>query len=399
MLRPVALRERVGATDWLTARFWNAGHILGSTSIETTIADAHGKPETTLLFSGDLGPGDKAFHDDPEGPAGIDHLILESTYGGRTRPPLDGEARRAALADTLDRAIARGGPILMPVFAVERTQELLFDIDVLMDEGRLPALEIFLDSPLAIRATEAFDRHLPEINRTGTPHPFRRPNLHTLMEAKESARLERLRGPALIMAGSGMCDAGRIRQHLADHIWRPETTLVIVGYQAPGTLGRLIVEGKKTIRIHGQEVAVAAAVETLDAYSGHADGDALVDWAVARRPVRGTVFLTHGEDAERTALAARLDAAGFHGERILQPTLDARYALEPGGQVTRRKTRKRRAEPRRVAAPADWHNRYADASVRLAEALRSAPDDATRRRLLDRIEKALAEAERKSRRK
>jgi metallo-beta-lactamase family protein len=248
LLRPVAYRERAGVTDWLTARFWNAGHILGAASIELEASADHGDGPMRLVFSGDIGPGDKAFHDDPEGPSGgIDHMILESTYGGRIRPPMDEAARQAELARVMRAAIDRGGPILMPVFAVERTQELLYDLDCLIDRGELPDLETFLDSPLAIRATEAFDRHLPQLNKPGTPHPFRRKSLHLVMEARESQKLAQLRGPILIMAGSGMCDAGRIREHIADHLWRPETTLVIVGYQAPGTLGRLIADSQSAV--------------------------------------------------------------------------------------------------------------------------------------------------------
>ena len=391
MLRPVALKETVGIVDWMAARFWNAGHILGAASVEVETA-ADGERPMRLLFSGDLGPGGKAFHDDPEGPqGGVDHLILESTYGGRARPALDEEGRRDALARVLSAALARGGPILMPVFAVERTQELLYDIDRLIDAGRLPDLETFLDSPLAIRATECFDRHLPRVNEPGTPHPFRRKSLHLVMEAKDSMRLARLRGPVLIMAGSGMCDAGRIREHIADHLWRPETTLVIVGYQAPGTLGRLIADGAKRVRIHGNEIEIAGQVELLDVYSGHADAEELAAWAADRRPVHGTLFLTHGEAAERAALYERLAADGWPRERMELPELDQRYRLRPGHAAQPMKKPRRRAAAKTLAkeAEADWHNRYAAASLALTQALKDAPDDRARERLLGRVEKAL----------
>lgn len=401
MLRPVALRETVGVVDWLAARFWNAGHILGAASIEIEAAAREDRP-MRLLFSGDLGPGGKAFHDDPDGPhEGVDHLILESTYGGRVRPRLDEQARRDALAQVLTAALARGGPILMPVFAVERTQELLYDIDRLIDEGRLPDLETFLDSPLAIRATEAFDRHLPKVNEPGTPHPFRRKSLHLVMEAADSMRLSRLRGPVLIMAGSGMCDAGRIREHIVDHLWRPETTLVIVGYQAPGTLGRVIADGAKRVRIHGAEIEIAGRVETLDVYSGHADAEELAAWAAARAPVRGTLFLTHGEAASRAALYERLASGGWPRERIESPELDQRYRLRPGRPAQAMKKPRRRAAAKTLAAQgeADWHNRYAAASLALSQALKDAPDDRARDRLLARVEKALGLAPGKSARK
>lgn len=391
-LRPVALKERVGVTDWLTARFWNAGHILGAASVEVETSPRDGAPGPRLLFSGDLGPGDRAFHDDPEAPADIDHLVLESTYGGRERATLDERGRQAVLEEVMRRALTRGGPILMPVFAVERTQELLYDLDVLIDEGRLPDIETFLDSPLAIRATEAFDRHLPGINRPGTPHPFRRASLHPTMEVRDSKALARMRGPILIMAGSGMCDAGRIREHIADHLWRPETTLILVGYQAPGTLGRVLADGAKRVRIHGQEVAVAGVVETLDIYSGHADGRGLAAWTAARRPIHGSVFLTHGEEDERTALAGRLAALGFPATQILRPTLDSRYALKARARARKLKSAPPREDRRALAAGKDWHNRYAAIAVELADVLRTAPDAATRNRLLAKMERALAKA-------
>jgi metallo-beta-lactamase family protein len=393
MLRPAALNARVGITDWLTARFWNAGHILGAASIEAEVAaKASDKSDgpMRLFFSGDLGPGDKAFHDDPDGPVeGIDHLVMESTYGGRVRPALDEAARQEKLRDVMRAALRRGGPVLMPVFAVERTQELLFDLDQLIDRGELPDIETFLDSPLAIRATEAFDRHLPHVNVPGTPHPFRRDSLHLVMEAKDSKRIARLRGPILIMAGSGMCDAGRIREHMIDHLWRPETSLIIVGYQAPGTLGRLLADGVKRLRIHGEEVKVAGQVEVLDIYSGHADATGLGAWAKARGSIGGSLFITHGEEAERAALAQRLIDQGQPARRIVKPTLDARYGLRPGKAAKGLKDGAPRAAAHDLAQPKDWHNRYAAATVSLSDSLRAAPDDKARNRILDRLEKAL----------
>lgn len=378
----------VRVTDWLSARFWNAGHILGSASIEVALGPDPDAPEIRLLFSGDLGPDDKSFHAPPDGPAGLDLIVMETTYGARERPAPDAAARQTLLAREIDRALERGGPILMPIFAVERTQEILFDLDHLFDTGRLPAMPVFLDSPLAIRATEVFDSHLPEVNQPGTPHPFRRANLHPLEHARDSRRLERLRGAAIVMAGSGMCDAGRIREHLADHLWRDEATVLLVGYQAPGTLGRVLLEGRQAVRIHGREVSVRAAVRVLDVYSGHADRRGLLAWAKARGAPRHGLFLVHGEEAARRALGDGLIEGGLAPDLIHMPGLDARFRLKPGRRPQALPKDGRRVAPDALG-PADWHNRYADLVLGLSRSLREAPDDAARKALIDRLEAVL----------
>ena len=405
-IRVVELGEIVEVRPWLAARFWDAGHILGSASIEVVVGEdaLHGlEPDETeeggfdgervrsmrLLFSGDLGPDEKAFHTGPKGPQGVDYLIVESTYGGRHREPMDAETRRALLGREINAALKRGGPILMPVFAVERTQEILYDLDILLDDGIIPNTRIFLDSPLAIRATEAFDKHLDDINEEGTPHPFRRGNLHPLMNAEESKKLEHMRGAAIIMAGSGMCDAGRIREHLADHLWRAETTVLIVGYQAPGTIGRLLVEGHDHIRIHGQDVEVRATIRDLDYFSGHADHDELVEWVAARGPVRRSIFISHGEDDARLALAdALVDRLELDPADILRPGLDERFDLKRSGRPKRRPPKALRLAADAMATP-DWHNRYAEIALKLSRRLGEASDDATRTRMLEKIEAIL----------
>ncbi|MBI1905166.1 MAG: MBL fold metallo-hydrolase, partial [Rhodocyclales bacterium] len=179
------------------------------------------------------------------------------------------ETRRTLLRDEVRAALGTGGNLLIPVFAVERTQELLYDLNSLFDRRQLPPAEVYLDSPLASAVTGVFRKHLRDLGEGADP--FARANLHIVESVDESKRLNAISGGTIIMAASGMCDAGRIRHHLKNQLWRPECTVLLVGYQAPGTLGHMLQHGIKRVRIHGEEVEVRARIRTLDVYSGHAD--------------------------------------------------------------------------------------------------------------------------------
>ncbi len=372
----------------LAARFWVAGHMLGAASVE--VIAGSGSEAQTLVFSGDLGAGGQDYLPDPAGPTGVQHLVLESTYGDRTRAPSDTAARRRMLAEELRLAHAAGGPLLMPTFAVSRAQELLLDLLAIMEGGDAPHAEIFLDSPLAIKATQVFMDH--GWNRSTGANPFeaigRATNIHNLIKAGDSDRLEKLRGWHIIMAGSGMCDAGRIRRHLSRLLAEREVTVLITGYQAVGTLGRLLTEGKKLISIRGESIRVRAAIRELDVYSAHADADGLVEWARARTPVSGNIFLNHGEPDGLKGLSRRLADAGFDPARIVVPALDQCFTLTSGqAQVVPG------AKPRLLpgdAAVLDWHNRRADLVGRIRARLDDAPDEAARKALLDALETVLA---------
>ncbi|MDX2222752.1 MAG: MBL fold metallo-hydrolase [Rhodospirillaceae bacterium] len=388
-LRPQGYDRWFDVAPGLRARFWNAGHILGSASVEIEARERlDGAADGTtgrsdairILFSGDIGPSDKSFHTNPQAPAGLDIVVMESTYGGTVRAARSPARRRKILLAELRAALRAGGMILIPAFAVERTQELLVDLDALMDAGELPALPIFVDSPLARHATKVFDRHLADIDGDGT-HPFRRANVRFVETAEESKRLNRLRGGAIIMAGSGMCDAGRIRHHLKAHLGRADTTVLLVGYQAPGTLGRLLADGTKIVRIHGEETAVGARIRLLDEYSGHADAPHLAAWLAARAPVAHQTFLVHGEEAARAALAARLRAGGVrklhlpvHGETV-------RLARRDGARTIR----VRAGLDVAAVAAADWHNAYAATVIDLKAQLAGLPSDAARHKLLKKL--------------
>ncbi len=361
----------------IQATWWSAGHLLGAASIEVRIGtEAEG---LSLLFSGDVGSGRQPFLPQPEGPSGVDHVILETTYGDRERIDLELAARRRALAAEMREARAAGGPMLLPTFAVGRAQELILDLLAVMDEEPELACEIFLDSPLAIEATDVFLRRGWNPGAGENPfEPLRHATrLHHLMRPQESDRLERLTGWHIILAGSGMCEAGRIRRHLKRLLWRKEATVLITGFQAAGTLGRFLVEGRSAVRIQGEEIRVGARIRNLDCYSGHADATDLADWLAARAPVGGSVLLNHGEPGATAAFAERLGQGGF---RPVVARLDRTYALtRTSAQPLERG--EARLEPGQ-ATRLDWHNDRSAFLVALNERLQALPGDADRSRLL-----------------
>lgn len=375
---PMEVAEGVQAT------WWPAGHLLGAASIEVKIGpDADG---LSLLFSGDVGSGRQPFLPQPGGPSGVDHVILETTYGDRERIDLELSARRRALAAEMREARAAGGPMLLPTFAVGRAQELILDLLAVMDEEPDLAGEIFLDSPLAIEATDVFLRRGWNPDAGENPfEPLRHATrLHHLMRPQESDRLERLSGWHIILAGSGMCEAGRIRRHLKRLLWRKEATVLVTGFQAAGTLGRFLVEGRSAVRIQGEEIRVGARIRNLDCYSGHADATDLADWLAARAPAAGSVLLNHGEPEATAALAERLGRGGY---RPVIARLDQTYALTRTAieALDRGQARLAPGEATRL----DWHNDRSAFLVALNERLQALPGDAERSRLLAALQKVL----------
>jgi metallo-beta-lactamase family protein len=383
LFRKVKLGEAVEVAPGVTATYWEAGHILGAASIEVKVATEDGP--VSLLFSGDLGPGGRDYSPDPEGPVGVDYLILESTYGDRDRPTPDGETRRALLAEELNAAHDAGGPLLIPAFAVERSQELLADMLTLMEERKVPDADIFLDSPLAIEATEVFQKR--GWNRMTGVNPFvglrHSGRLKFLRDPGESDQLERLSGWHVIVAASGMCDAGRVRRHLKRLLWRRQATVLLSGYQAVGTLGRILQEGAKRVSIQGEDIQVRARIRSLDVYSGHADAGGLVAWAKARGPVAAGVFLAHGEPNALEALRGRLIPTGLAAERIRIPALDDSYVLTREGVQS--ESAKGRRLPPDAPARADWHNARAQLLMELNQQLENAKDDRTRELIIARL--------------
>jgi len=385
LFKSVAYDQWVEVAPGVRARWWDAGHILGSASIEVEVRDEDSDGPMRLLFSGDVGSGGRDYAADPRGPEGVDHLIMESTYGGSERPAMSPEARRKALAEEVKAAHAAGGPLVIPAFAVERTQELLADLIELMEDVEAPPGPIFLDSPLAIKATNVF---LSQGYSAGRGNPFAKLRESRLLRFTESVNesrdIERMKGWHVIIAASGMCDAGRIRHHLKRLLWRSEATLMLVGFQPVGTLGRLLQDGVTDVRIQGEPVRVRARVRSVDWYSGHADGAALVRWANARKPVSGTVYLDHGEQANIDALRERLLSAGFDGDCLVAPKLDQTFALELHAAKSADGAAAPRMAPDDVSR-LDWHNARARFLSDLSAAMDRAPDNAARKALFERL--------------
>ncbi|MGD9980561.1 MAG: MBL fold metallo-hydrolase RNA specificity domain-containing protein [Hyphomonadaceae bacterium] len=371
---PVDFKCWIDVAPGVRARWWNAGHILGAASIEVEVQES-GQTQT-LIFSGDIGPGDRRFEDDPEGPSGVDHVILETTYGDRERPAVDASARKQALAEEVMQAHAAGGPLLIPAFAVERTQELIVDLLELMEGNAAPPAPIFLDSPLAVRASEVFLRQ-------GEGFQSLRESrwLKFTERVDESRAIERVSGWHIIIAASGMCDAGRVRHHLKRLLWRPDATVLLTGYQAAGTLGRFLQEGRRSVRIQGDDIKVAARIRTIDVYSGHADATGLAKWAKERAP-RASVLLNHGEPESLQGLEIRLRDAFDAKLDISAAQLDRCYVLTPQGAEIAPADRAPRIALG-AATQLDWHNARSELLGLLSERLDAAPDDSARAALIE----------------
>ncbi|WP_020146395.1 MBL fold metallo-hydrolase RNA specificity domain-containing protein [Thioalkalivibrio sp. ALJ15] len=290
--------------------FRDAGHILGSAIVDLIVPS--GGRDRHLVFSGDLGNDDAVLMHEPARPEHADHVLLESTYGDRDHRPMEETVEE--FAQVLAEADESGGNMLIPAFAVGRTQEILYHLSMLHHAGRLPQQKVFLDSPMAIKVTELYTR----LRRTLDPEDMDRlheaangdpaaylPGLQVCRTVEESMSINRITGGAIIIAGSGMCNGGRIRHHMKYNLWRREAHLVIVGFQAAGTLGRRLVDGAEKVKLLGDEVAVNAKVHTLGGFSAHAGRSQLLEWArgFQDQPV---FHLVHGEPEAREALAAGL---------------------------------------------------------------------------------------------
>ena len=310
------------------ATFFDAGHILGSASL--TLDCTERDRTTRLVFSGDIGRKGLPIIRDPQPPNGADALIMESTYGDRDHAPA--EDMRERLGAIVRETAARGGRILIPAFAVGRTQEIVYDLHALARAGRVPAIPIYIDSPLATDVTGVFAMH-PDAFDHGehlvreVTNLFRFDLVHYTRDVSESKALNTQRGPMVIIAASGMAESGRILHHLLHSASDPRSTILIVGFQAEHTLGRRIVERRPMLRIFGEEVPLRAEVEVLNGYSAHADRRELAAWldAVhARSTKRPRVWLVHGEPPSQDALAATLRQSGY---RVDTPAPGDRAAL------------------------------------------------------------------------
>ncbi len=315
------------------ARFWNAGHILGSASVEVQFADKSSGQTMRMLFSGDLGPDEKVFHPEPDAPEGFDYIVCESTYGDRERDDYTLAKRREVLRKELSEALQRGGNVVIPSFAVERTQELLHDIGVLLARKEIPEATVFLDSPLARKVTEVFAHYANTLDDIAIPNGqlFRDPRFRFVESVEESKAINKVTGGAIIISASGMCEAGRIKHHLKNNIWRKNATILFVGYQAAGTLGHVIVSGTPDVRIHGTDFKVNANIRQIGNYSAHADQSELIAWIEERAPITGALFLNHGEQEARDELRRLLGERGMDVKKILLPQFDETLSLSAAG--------------------------------------------------------------------
>ncbi len=392
LFRPHDLGDWFPVLPGLRTRFWNAGHLLGSASVEIEVAQAKGAAPLRLLFSADIGPDFKLMHADPEGPNGVDYLICESTYGNVDRIDASAAGRRALLRDEVRAAMHPNGALLIPSFAVERAQELISDIGRLISEGELPDIPIYVDSPLATRATRVFAKHHRDLEEGAVlMHGLRARNLHFTETREQSMALDDVRGFHIVIAASGMCEAGRIRHRLKNWLWRSEATVLFTGYQAAGTLGRILQDGAQSVRIQGEDFVVRARIRSLDLYSGHADGSELVGWIKGRLPLTHDLFLVHGEPEAIDALAARLEGV-VEAKRIRRPVLDQGFELTGTGARPLGEETPPRLPPEKVAR-LDWHNDVSRLILDINDALAAEPDERARAVLIRRLRRALGSDE------
>ncbi len=301
-LWPVGHEQPVKLQNGFEIQFRANGHILGSKCVHVTAAGLR------VLFTGDLGRAGRANHAPPPPPA--DYIVMESTYGDRRHPQDD---VRPKLAKIIQETVARGGSVIVPAFAVERTQKLLFVLRSLMDEGLVPQIPVHVDSPMAIDAVKIFLRYSEEftdetkelVKRHGSPLTW--PGVHFDKTVEESKAAGASRQPSILISASGMAVGGRVLHHLAQRLPDHHNTVLFVGFQAPGTRGRLLVDGAETIRIHGEDIPVRARIEQIEHFSDHADYQEMLEWLAALPAAPKQVFLVHGEADAARALEQRIE--------------------------------------------------------------------------------------------
>ncbi|MCM8757343.1 MAG: MBL fold metallo-hydrolase [Candidatus Omnitrophica bacterium] len=308
LLFPMSYGEIFSPINGLSVCFYNAGHILGAATVKISFLD-EGKNKH-LVFSGDIGRQDQPLLCPPESPEAANVLFLESTYGDRNHEPWPASLEK--LERVIIETTKHGGKVVIPSFALERAQEVLYHLKGLFQSGAIPPLPVYVDSPMAIDITEIFEKFPQSFcsalrNGLRQNEPiFNFPFLRFTKTVEESKAINEVSGPVIIIAGSGMCTGGRIKHHLAQTISQPENTILFVGYQAKGTLGREILERPRKVRIHGQDRQVRARIEKINGFSAHADQKDIQTWfdRLPEKPAK--VFIIHGETAARTALAAIL---------------------------------------------------------------------------------------------
>ena len=321
LLRPCRYLEPLQVAEGIVLRMNDAGHLLGSASIELWLTE--GDETRKIVFSGDVGNVNQPLLNDPKPVAETDYLVIESTYGDLLHDKARGDAV-AELADCIQRAFDRGGNVVIPSFAVGRTQEMLYAIREIKQKGLVTGhdgFRVYVDSPLAVEATGIFlqssetnfDEETLAVLRQGI-NPIWFDGLTLSVTSEESKLINADMQPKVILSASGMCEAGRIRHHLKHNLWRKESIVLFVGYQAEGSLGRRLQEGAKNVKLFGEDIAVHAEIAMLHGTSGHADKDGLLNWLGGFKEKPGLVFVNHGDDGSCTAFRKTLEDLGYRAE-------------------------------------------------------------------------------------
>ncbi len=345
----------------LRVNFKDAGHILGAAFIELWVEENGFRSK--LVFSGDVGRPAQLLVEDASTVRSADYLFLESTYGNRNHK--NEESSLNELAEAIAYSYAHGEKVIIPAFAVERTQEVIYSLHLLAKEGRLPAdMPVYLDSPLAIRATEIFRRYADYFDEATQrllqkgEDPLSLPQLRFTETTEESMAINHFSGPAIVISASGMADAGRVRHHLRHHLWREGASIVFVGFQAQGTTGRKIVDGIKTVHLFHEEIAVKARVFTINGFSAHAGQGQILEWLGHFQNGNLQVFLVHGEYAAQQVLAGMIQER--FGFKVLIPDYLEEATLKKGEEL------QRVAYPEKAAPPIAWAHLLADMESKMA---------------------------------
>ncbi len=340
--KPVQYSQIITIEEGLTIRFNDAGHILGSSIIEMWFEE--GGESVKLVYSGDLGMHDKPLLNDPSLIEKTDYVIMEATYGNRVHDNI--EQRTEELINIILKTAKRGGSVIIPSFAVGRTQELIYELNKYYDshmdkmgtkENELKKIPVYIDSPLAAKATEIFRKNAGVFDSEARSFimsgddPLDFENLHFTHSAEESKALNLSTEPKIIISASGMCDAGRIKHHLKHNLWRKEASIVFVGYQAEGTLGRRIMDGEKVVKVLGETINVKAEVYNVEGFSGHADKPALLNWLRGFKEKPKTVFIVHGEEESKLGFAEEVKKD--LGINCIIPEYDVAYEIKNYGAV------------------------------------------------------------------
>ena len=334
LFSPVERDNIIQVEPGIRARLRNAGHILGSSILELWVETDGG--EIKIVFSGDIGKHHQLIVRDPQEIFAADYLFIESTYGDRLHRTFDDSV--VELLEAIKHAVSNNEKVIIPAFAVERTQEILYILGEYQRKGELPDMPIYLDSPLAIKATQIFrknkkyyDEEAMAIVKEGFD-PFDMPNLRFTPATKDSMTINEKPGSAIVIAGNGMCTAGRIKHHLKHNLWRPGASLVIVGYQAVGTTGRKIVEGARSVKIFRENVDVNAKIYTIGGFSAHADQKDLLEWVSNFQESRPKVFVIHGEPESSNKFAGKIK--NNFGFEVHVPEWRERLILKPREVIT-----------------------------------------------------------------